>query len=155
MASPAVSAASPPPGARRELRSICPVFSTQQKKKTEENGGSSDVSSARCALGLSALRWKAGTMMGLPLLVLASKHDLTPRAPAQSVVSLDLLARSSLRWRLQPCSLVGSTGLVTDERAQLSKGLHWLAQEMREAGGETVRSSNAAQIFGPLEQWLR
>merc|ERR1719231_684124 len=77
-------------------------------------------------------------LAGLPLLVLSSKHDLTPRAPAETAVALGLLTLPpSLRWRVQPCSLVGNTDLVSNERAELRTGLAWLVREMRDAASAT------------------
>lgn len=86
-------------------------------------------------------------LAGLPLLVLASKHDLTPRAPAEVAVALGLLTVSpSLRWRVQPCSLVGNTGLVSNERAELRTGLTWLVREMRLAASASGGSSLHATL---------
>ena len=115
-------------------------------------------------LGIFSTVLAAHELSHVPLLVLASKHDLTQRSPAQTVVSLGLLADFSSctrrtahrrRWRVQPCSLVGRSTLVANERAELQKGVHWLVQEMRNEGSNaTVRSSSASQIYG-IGKWLR
>ena len=115
-------------------------------------------------LGIFSTVLAAHELSHVPLLVLASKHDLTQRSPAQTVVSLGLLADFSSctrrtayrrRWRVQPCSLVGRSTLVANERAELQKGVHWLVQEMRNEGSNaTARSSSASQIYG-IGKWLR
>ena len=69
---------------------------------------------------------------GAPLLVLASKQDLVQRAPAQTVLSLGLLAYPRTRWRAQPCSLVGWGKTTRLERAEVAKGLAWLVGAMRD-----------------------
>jgi signal recognition particle receptor subunit beta len=107
-------------------------------------------------------------LAGLPLLVLASKQDLTPRAPCQVCLDLDLLSYTpgryppgryppgrpppgreppGRRWRIQPCSLVGNTDLVTSERAELRTGLKWLVQAMRQA----ARAGGAASLHATLQ----
>jgi hypothetical protein len=72
-------------------------------------------------------------LQGIPVLVVAAKQDLLARAPSQTVVSLGLLNRPSLRWRVQPCSLVGERARTTSvERAELRAGLAWLVRAMRD-----------------------
>ena len=72
----------------------------------------------------------------VPVLVVASKQDLMRRSPAQTVTSLGLLTRRSLRWRVQPCSLptrsVSALRGCEHECRELHQGLGWLAQAMRD-----------------------
>jgi hypothetical protein len=51
------------------------------------------------------------------------------------------------RWRIQPCSLVGNTDLVTSEGAELRTGLKWLVQAMRQA----ARAGGAASLHATLQ----
>mmetsp|Transcript_48076 Transcript_48076/g.108296 ORF Transcript_48076/g.108296 Transcript_48076/m.108296 type:complete len:336 (-) Transcript_48076:127-1134(-) len=92
----------------------------------------------------------------LPLLIIASKQDLTPRSPAHTAVSLGLLAHGTLRWRVQPCCLpsraVAALRGLDLERDWLHQGMRWLVREMR--GQSHSSPSKAAHGVGSVGRWL-